>query len=409
MKKDLHNCFIPGPGIRRIMNPEAPPDTVQEIMLDFARVTGLDPPGMHPRRYLWTDAFAVCNYLGLYCRTGDDAWRGLALRLVDQVHLTLGRYREGDQRTGWISGLSEQDGALHPTKGGLRIGKDLPERGIHEAFDERREWDRDGQYFHYLAKWMHALCRVSRVTGDPEYIRFAAELAQAASARFTYLPAPGGKRRMYWKMSTDLTSPLVPSMGQHDPLDGFVTFTEVQLAAGRCSENPLIPSLAAEIAGMADICRGMDLRTDDPLGIGGLLADASRIVQLAVQGGRDYGKVLESLMESALYGLASCSRRGFLDLPAGQRLAFRELGLATGLAGVTELQRYILLNPEVFTDHDSLQRKARAILRYVPVGNAIKEFWMSATNRQSVTWTGHRDINRVMLATSIAPEGFLMI
>ena len=138
---------------------------------------------------------------------------------------------------------------------------------------------------------------------------------------------------------------------------------------------------------MADICRGMDLRTDDPLGIGGLLADASRIVQLAVQGGRDYGKVLESLLDSALYGLASCSRRGFFDLPAGRRLAFRELGLAIGLAGVTELQRCILLNPEVFTDHDSLQRKARAILRYVPVGNAIKEFWRSATNRR----VGHLD------------------
>ena len=29
-------------------------------------------------------------------------------------------------------------------------------------------------------------------------------------------------------MSTDLTRPLVPSMGQHDPLDGFVTCNELQ-------------------------------------------------------------------------------------------------------------------------------------------------------------------------------------
>jgi len=39
---------------------------VQEIMQDFARSTGLDPPTPSPKRYLWTDAFAVCNYLGLF-------------------------------------------------------------------------------------------------------------------------------------------------------------------------------------------------------------------------------------------------------------------------------------------------------------------------------------------------------
>ena len=38
------------------------------IMLDFARTTGLDPTSEHPKRYLWTDAFAVCNFLSLYRR-----------------------------------------------------------------------------------------------------------------------------------------------------------------------------------------------------------------------------------------------------------------------------------------------------------------------------------------------------
>jgi hypothetical protein len=85
------------------------------------------------------------------------------------VHHVLGSYRDDDSRTGWISGLSEQEGETHPTRGGLRIGKPLPERGVSELFDEQLEWNRDGQYFHYLAKWMHALDQVSRRTRQPHF------------------------------------------------------------------------------------------------------------------------------------------------------------------------------------------------------------------------------------------------
>jgi hypothetical protein len=92
--------------------------TAQEILLDFARLTGLDPPHNRPQRYLWTDAFAVCTCLGIFCRTQDAAWRDLALRLVDQVHHTLGRYREEGKESGWISGLSAQDGEIHPQREG---------------------------------------------------------------------------------------------------------------------------------------------------------------------------------------------------------------------------------------------------------------------------------------------------
>ncbi len=138
------------------------------------------------RRYLWTDAFAVCNFLGLYEETGDVKFKDLALQLVGQVHSTLGRYRQDDTRDGWISGLDEEEGRLHPTAGGLRIGKELKERKSTEPLDERLEWDRDGQYFHYLTKWMHALNRVTRVTGEFAYNRWAVELARISHARFVY-------------------------------------------------------------------------------------------------------------------------------------------------------------------------------------------------------------------------------
>jgi hypothetical protein len=121
-----------------------------EIMTDFARLTGLLPVSGVPRRYLWTDAFAVCNLLGLYLETGDGRFKDMALQLIGQVHSTLGRYRPDDKRTGWISGLDEEEAALHPTAGGLRIGKQFKERNRTEPLNERLEWDRDGQYFHYL-------------------------------------------------------------------------------------------------------------------------------------------------------------------------------------------------------------------------------------------------------------------
>jgi hypothetical protein len=182
------------------------------LMNNFAWRTGLtsDRP---KRRYLWTDAFAVCNFLGLARTTGDRRYFDLARRLVDQVHHTLGQHRGDDPRRGWPSGLNEHEGKSHPTLGGLRIGKNLPERGVDEPFDEQLEWDRDGQYFHYLTQWMHALDQMSRSTGESKFNVWARELAKTAYHAFIYQPSIGRVPRMYWKMSIDLLRPLVPLDG----------------------------------------------------------------------------------------------------------------------------------------------------------------------------------------------------
>ncbi|HID29682.1 MAG TPA: hypothetical protein EYP19_06700, partial [Desulfobacterales bacterium] len=255
---------------------------VRKIMAEFADLTGLSPAREAPRRYLWTDAFAVCNFLELYRQTSDETYKNLALLLVDQVHNILGRHREDDPRGGWISGLGEQEGKMHPTKGGLRIGKKMNERGPADPFDERLEWKRDGQYYHYLTKWMHALNSVSRVTGDTVYNTWAIELAKTAHARFTYVSFSGGQKGMYWKMSIDLSHPLVQSMGQHDPLDGFITYNQLQATADRDFKRSARLDLKTEIADMAGICEGKSWITDDPLGIGGLLGDAFKVAQLIV-------------------------------------------------------------------------------------------------------------------------------
>jgi hypothetical protein len=380
---------------------------VREIMMEFARETGLSPALKSPRRYLWTDAFGVCNFLGLYHQTGEGTYLDLALQLVDQVHDILGRHRKGDSRTGWISSLDEEQGRKHPTQGGLRIGKELNERGVRDPFDEGLEWDRDGQYYHYLTKWMHALNCASRATGDLKYNTWAVELAKTAHARFVYASPSGGSKRMYWKISIDLSRPLVPSMGQHDPLDGFVTYNELQATATKGPEKSTGIDLRAEISDMANICKGKSWVTDDPLGIGGLLFDACRLAQLIVSGNLEQTGLLETLLESSLIGLDSFVKENPLKLRAGYRLAFRELGLSIGLRAVEKIQELIEQKSGPLRKRNSLHSLLKTLSRYAGLRETIETFWLEGTNREAGSWTEHRDINGVMLATSLAPDGFL--
>jgi hypothetical protein len=382
----------------------------QNVMIEFANLTGLLSDSKVQRRYLWTDAFAVCNFLGLYRQTRDEQYRKLALHLIDKVHFILGRHRDDDPRTGWISGLGEQEGRSHPTRGGLRIGKGMNERGPGDPYDEQLEWDRDGQYYHYLTKWMHALNRASRDTGDSTYNRWAIELAKTAHARFTSVPLSGGQKRMYWKMSVDLSYPLVASMGHHDPLDGFITYLQLQSTAEKDSHTSALLDLSAEITDMTGMCEGKSWLTDDPLGIGELLSAAYKLAQLIIIEGFDQVPLLDILLDSSLISLQSCGREESpLKLPAHYRLAFRELGLSIGLHAIVKLPDLIKQTPHDFKMKQRLHSRIERLIQYTPLGEAIERFWLEPANRQASTWREHRDINLVMLATSLAPEGVLTL
>jgi hypothetical protein len=378
----------------------------REIMTDFARLTGLLPAAGVPQRYLWTDAFAVCNLLGLYRETGDEKLRDLALQLVGQVHSTLGRYRQDDKRAGWISGLDGEEATLHPTAGGLRIGKQFKERKATEPLNERLEWDRDGQYFHYLTKWMHALDRITRVTGEFTYNRWAIELARTSHARFVYAPSADRQKRMYWKMSTDLSYPLVQSMGLHDPLDGLITYT--RLAATAAGDPEGSADLGEEIADMAGMCKGRSWVTDDPLGIGGLLSDALSVARLMTAGYFSQSGLLVILLEAALLGLKAFDLDR-MNLPANDRLAFRELGLSIGLRAFQGLSDLIGRNGPLFCEEYDLDDRIRALRPYERLAETIEAFWLQPEHRQGDLWMTDRHINMVMLATGIAPAGYLTL
>ncbi|HEY3074364.1 MAG TPA: hypothetical protein VGJ74_04225 [Burkholderiales bacterium] len=318
-------------------------EAIARAMLDeFAERTGLTSAAK-PRRYLWTDAFAVVTWLGM-------GRVDLARRLIEQVHEVLGVSRDPE----------------HPTARGVRIGKPLPERAPEEPYDPDLEWERDGQYYHYLTKWLHALERTARATGEARYHRWAVELAQAAHRAFAH--PPGAPTRLYWKMSVDLSRPLVPSMGMHDPLDGLVAMATL--------------GLERETRELARMCEGRRWATDDPLGAGGLLLDALALARLG------FKPLLAQALADAELSVAAAASAVSARLPAAHRLAFRELGLALGLHAVEQLN-------------------TKRLIAFVPLAEKLEDFWLEPAHQAAASWTEHRDINAVTLAACLAPDGAL--
>ncbi|UKZ46011.1 hypothetical protein TrVGV298_000208 [Trichoderma virens] len=156
-----------------------------------------DNPGAggHRGRYLWTDAFGVVNFITLFKETAKPKYLTLAKRLVETVHDTLGRTRDGAKR---LDGATDEE----PLVGGLRIGK-LDAAGS----------DGDGQYHHYLTLWMFALNRLSVAAGERDYNDLGIQLARAIHPRFL--------------------SVLVPSEGHLDAATGYVVYKLLQETASK--------------------------------------------------------------------------------------------------------------------------------------------------------------------------------
>lgn len=386
-------------------------DTAQQIMQDFAVSTGLSAATTEPRRYLWTDAFAVCNYLGLFNTTGDQMYLDLATRLVAQVHEHLGKHRKDGESTGWLSGLPEEEARSHPTCAGLRIGKPLDERKVNESPDEALEWQQDGQYFHYLTRWMHALNCVALQTRNPDFNRWATELAKTAHRAFVYSPEPGGPKRMYWKMSIDLSRPLVTSMGHHDPLDGLVTYQQLQATAADLADVPGLSapglSLQSQVEVFAAMCAGRRWTTSDELGIGCLLITVCHVAHLVADGSVVDEGLLEVLLLDSVSSLRALAPGKRFYYPAQQRIAFREFGLATGLSAIAHIAHSLSSQRQNFRSPQRLFAIIDLLQEFSALQQTIVNFWLAPGNRAVRSWLDHADINNVMLATSLAPDGYL--
>ena len=158
---------------------------------------------------------------------------------------------------------------------------------------------------------------------------------------------------------------------------------------------------------MVGICEGKNWGTDDPLGIGGLLSDAYRVAQLVINGHLKQTNLVESLLDVSVEGLGSYVRQGPLDLPAEYRLAFRELGLSIGLRAVEKLQGLLKRKRRFFPKKHPVHRHIESLNQFSPFSETIETFWLE--HMEAKTWIEHRDINMVMLATSLAPDGYLLL
>ncbi|KAI9065229.1 hypothetical protein FKP32DRAFT_507509 [Trametes sanguinea] len=268
------------------------------------------PPPMaegHRGRYLWTDAFGVLNFLTLGALAPDAAtfYHTLAARLVQTVHDTLGRTRDGAHR---LPGASD----AHPLAGGLRIGK------VDEEDDPGG--DGDGQYHHYLTIWMFALNRMTRATGERRYNDLALELAKAIHPRFVR-DRESARPRMYWKMSIDLRRPMVRSEGNLDPIDGYVVFSLLQDTHE--GEKGVLRQEIDEYRRILET-KWRRYVSDDPLDLGMTLWTAHWFdgkEPWATELSRRAAKCLRALTEEEKY----------FDAPTRYRLAFREFGTCLGV------------------------------------------------------------------------------
>ncbi|PRW57938.1 hypothetical protein C2E21_3733 [Chlorella sorokiniana] len=296
-------------------------------------------------RYLWTDAFGVVNYLTLACETGEQRYLDQAAGLIDAVHDTLGRDRAGKARLGNAT-------VEEPTRGGLRIGK------VHGEGHP----DGDGQYFHYLTKWAFALNRMSLASGEAKYNRWALQLIEAAHPHFV-AGSGSGEPHMWWKISIDMSHPVVHSEGNLDPFDGLVTYRLVQEAA----EQP--GALRREIADMERMVQNKyrRYRSNDPLDLG----EALWLSHWALPEGEAWAQLVAERSSAALDDLWC---RGYFRQPEPYRLAFREFGTTLGAQ----------VNPA-------------AGGQWAERVDSLHQFWVQHL------FTRDADITPVMFAASLAP------
>jgi hypothetical protein len=127
--------------------------------------------------------------------------------------------------------------------------------------------------------------------------------------------------------------------------------------------------------------------------LGGMLVAAFELQQLQSDDRFDK-ELIDSLLKASLKGLDYCDRSGLFDLPAASRLAFRELGLSIGLHAIERMD-------------SNVHNAVKGLKDYASLADRIEEFWLNPQHQGTARWKEHMDINEVMLATSLDPEGFL--
>ncbi|RLN06401.1 hypothetical protein BBJ28_00020926 [Nothophytophthora sp. Chile5] len=264
------------------------------------------------RRYLWSDAFGVCNCLSLYYATSANqepqkqTYLAQADALIADVHDQLGRFR-------------------------FRFGD------------------------HARLSWMFALNRMNVARQDPRYNRWAVQLAETAHGRFVVRDERDGRAvQLVWKMAVDLQHAEVDSEGNLDPMEALVIYRLLQ----RHSEGQEKP-LQTEIAELERLMQRKlaTLVTNDELDAGEALWLAQWAAELF-----DEAPWTLRLHHVALASLDAIFQRCRVRGPPNQRLLFREMGAVLGL------QVGVLLHPQGGgiggTEQERWRQRVAVLLRY---------------------------------------------
>jgi len=157
------------------------PPVPKGISASLSKLQWLDKQKIWPKgkRYLWTDAFGVVNLLNLSKELDDPSYFSLAEQVIEDVYKVLGRDK------------------------GIRIGE---------------QPDRDGQYYHYLTKWLYALHVMGKF--KPKYQEMAVNLVKEIHPHFM-VPGHG----VFWKMKEDLSAPYPGyGFGALDIYEGYTMY-----------------------------------------------------------------------------------------------------------------------------------------------------------------------------------------
>ena len=143
------------------------------------------------RRYLWTDAFGVLNFVTLSKRHPEKKriYLAAANELITSVHASLGQPRAA--HLPMTSGVNTPFGFK-----GLRIGKVAAKKNSDPGMTY------DGMYWHYLDKWIFALLRYYQASDEIEALREAVALIKSVHPAFLH-------------KSSNISSPPFPSVSSH--------------------------------------------------------------------------------------------------------------------------------------------------------------------------------------------------
>jgi hypothetical protein len=83
--------------------------------------------------------------------------------------------------------------------------------------------------------------------------------------------------------------------------------------------------------------------------------------------------------------------------------------LSIGLEALERLPGFLEGNQQTITKERELKAVMEGLKQYAALTEVIDRFWLEPEHEKVKSWTEHRDINMVMLATSLAPDGYLTL